>query len=114
MPLDPARDGLISAQAQLIMMLAARNAGLEQRNSVLEGRVSEMEERLERLERAVSRNSGNSSMPPSAAAKHGEMSSPPSAPPSPETPGCRPSPHRHNSACPQSHNAYNRNATALA
>ena len=66
MPLDAARDGLIAVQAQLIVMLAARNADLEQQNSVLEARVGEMEERLVRLERAVSRNSGNSSMPPSS------------------------------------------------
>jgi hypothetical protein len=59
MPLDAARDGLIAVQAQLIEVLATRNAGLE-------ARVGEMEERLARLERAVSRNSGNSSMPPSA------------------------------------------------
>ena len=59
MPLDAARDGLIAVQAQLIEVLAARNAGLE-------ARVGETEERLARLERAVSRNSGNSSMPPSA------------------------------------------------
>jgi hypothetical protein len=59
MPLDAARDGLIAVQAQLIEVLAARNAGLE-------ARIGEMEERLARLERAVSRNSGNSSMPPSA------------------------------------------------
>ena len=36
------------------------------RNSALEARIGEMEDRLARLERAVSRNSGNSSMPPSA------------------------------------------------
>ena len=59
MPPDAARDGLIALQAQLIVMLA-------ERNSALEARVSEMEGRLARLERAVSRNSGNSSMPPSA------------------------------------------------
>jgi transposase len=59
MPLDAARDGLIAVRGQLIMLLA-------QRNSALEARVSEMEDRLARLERAVSRNSGNSSMPPSA------------------------------------------------
>ncbi len=39
---------------------------LEARNGELAGRVAELEERLARLERAVSRNSGNSSMPPSA------------------------------------------------
>jgi transposase len=39
---------------------------LETRNSQLEARVGELEERLARLERLLSRNSGNSSMPPSA------------------------------------------------
>jgi transposase len=38
---------------------------LETRNEELSGRVAELEERLERLERLLSRNSGNSSMPPS-------------------------------------------------
>jgi transposase len=66
MPLDAARDGLIALQAQLILMQAARNADLEQRNAGLEARAGEMEEQLARLARAVSRNSGNSSMPPSA------------------------------------------------
>ena len=57
-PLDAARDALIALQGQLIAMLAARNAALA-------GRVAELEERLARLERAASRNSGNSSLPPS-------------------------------------------------
>jgi transposase len=58
-PLDPARDALIALQGQVIVVLA-------ERNSVLEARVGELEDRLARLERAMSRNSGNSSMPPSA------------------------------------------------
>jgi transposase len=57
-PLDAARDALIALQGQLIAMLAAQNA-------VLAERVGELEERLARLERAASRNSGNSSLPPS-------------------------------------------------
>jgi transposase len=57
-PLDAARDALIAVQGQLIAMLAAQNAALA-------GRVAELEERLARLERAASRNSGNSSLPPS-------------------------------------------------
>lgn len=57
-PLDAARDALIALQGQLIAMLAAQNAGLA-------ARVAELEERLARLERAASRNSGNSSLPPS-------------------------------------------------
>ena len=59
-PLDAARDTLIALQGQLIAVLAAQNAALA-------GRVAELEERLARLERAASRNSGNSSLPPSAA-----------------------------------------------
>jgi transposase len=57
-PLDVARDALIALQGQLIAMLATQNA-------VLAERVGELEERLARLERAASRNSGNSSLPPS-------------------------------------------------
>jgi hypothetical protein len=57
-PLDAARDALIALQGQLIALLAARNAALEVR-------IGELEERLARLERAASRNSGNSSLPPS-------------------------------------------------
>jgi hypothetical protein len=56
-PLDAARDGLIALQGQLIAMLA--------QNAVLAERVGEVEERLAGLERAASRNSGNSSLPPS-------------------------------------------------
>src|SRR5262249_52937230 len=58
-PLDAARDGLIALQARLILVLG-------ERNSALGARVGEPEDQLARLERAVSRNSGNSSMPPSA------------------------------------------------
>jgi transposase len=57
-PLDAARDALISLQGQLIALLAAQNAALAER-------VTELEDRLARLERAASRNSGNSSFPPS-------------------------------------------------
>jgi transposase len=57
-PLGAARDALIALQGQLIAMLAVQNAALA-------GRVGELEERLARLERAASRNSGNSSLPPS-------------------------------------------------
>jgi len=57
-PLDAARDGLIAVQGQLIAMLAAQNVAMA-------GRVAELENRLARLERAASRNSGNSSLPPS-------------------------------------------------
>jgi len=57
-PLDAARDALIALQGQLIAMLAVQNAALAER-------VAELEDRLARLERAASRNSGNSSLPPS-------------------------------------------------
>jgi hypothetical protein len=66
MPLDAARDGLIVLQGQLIAVLAAQNAALAERVAQLEAADAEQAERLARLERAVSRNSGNSSMPPSA------------------------------------------------
>jgi transposase len=59
MPLDAAKDALIALQGQLTAVLAARNAELE-------ARLTDLEERLARLERTVSRNSGNSGMPPSA------------------------------------------------
>lgn len=39
---------------------------LETRNGELAGQVADLEERLARLERLLSRNSGNSSIPPSA------------------------------------------------
>ncbi len=53
-------------QELLIGVLESRNADLETRNGQLAGRVTELEERLARLERLLSRNSGNSGMPPSA------------------------------------------------
>jgi transposase len=71
-PLDDARDALIALQGQLIAMLAAQNA-------VLAARVAELEERLAGLERAASRNSGNSSLPPS-------MDDQPGRPPPPGKP----------------------------
>jgi transposase len=52
MPLDAACDAVISVQARVIELLA--------------GQVSDLAARVERLERLASRNSGNSSMPPSA------------------------------------------------
>ena len=65
-PLDAARDALIALQGQLIAVLAAR--------------VAELEERLARLERAASRNSGNSSLPPSLDDQPGRTP-PPGKPP---------------------------------
>jgi transposase len=72
-PLDAARDALIALQGQLIAMLAAQNAALA-------ARVAELEERLARLERAASRNSGNSSLPPSLDDQPGRTP-PPGKPP---------------------------------
>jgi hypothetical protein len=57
-PVDAARDALIALQGQLIALLVSQNVALADR-------VSELEGRLARLERAASRNSGNSSLPPS-------------------------------------------------
>jgi hypothetical protein len=59
MPLDVARDAVIAVQAQVIGLLAAENARLA-------GQVADLAGRVEGLERLASRNSGNSSMPPSA------------------------------------------------
>jgi hypothetical protein len=59
LPLDAARDAVIAVQARVIEVLAAENARLA-------GQVTGLAARVERLERLISRNSGNSSMPPSA------------------------------------------------
>ena len=59
MPLDAARGAVIAAQARVIEGLAIENARLA-------GQVADLAARVERLERLASRNSGNSSMPPSA------------------------------------------------
>jgi transposase len=59
MPLGAARDAVIAVQARVIEALAAENARLA-------GQVADLAARVERLERLASRNSGNSSMPPSA------------------------------------------------
>jgi hypothetical protein len=58
-PLDAARNALIA-------LLAAQNAALAARVAELEAANAELAARVARLERAGSRNSGNSSMPPSA------------------------------------------------
>jgi transposase len=57
---------LAEVQGALIEVLESRNRELGEENAVLAGRVAGLEERLARLERLLSRNSGNSSMPPSA------------------------------------------------
>jgi transposase len=59
MPPDAARDAVITVQARVIEMLAAETARLA-------GQVTDLAARVERLERLASRNSENSSMPPSA------------------------------------------------
>jgi transposase len=58
MPLDAVRDAVIAMQARVIAVLAAENARLA-------GQVAGLAARVERLELLASRNSGNSSMPPS-------------------------------------------------
>jgi transposase len=64
-PLDAARDAPTALQGQLIAVLAAQNAVLAARVAELETANAELSARVERLERAASRNSGNSSLPPS-------------------------------------------------
>jgi transposase len=59
MPLDAARDAVIAVQARVIEVLAGENARLA-------GQVAGLAARVGSLERLASRNSGNSSMPPSA------------------------------------------------
>lgn len=56
---------MVALQGQLITLLAAQNAALAARVAELRTQNAELEERAARLERLISRNSGNSSMPPS-------------------------------------------------
>jgi transposase len=63
--LDAARDALIALQGQLIALLAGQNAALAARVAEQEAVNADLSARVERLERAASRNSGNSSLPPS-------------------------------------------------
>jgi transposase len=60
---DAVPDGDLAVVAELQGMLIEI---LETRNAELTAQVTDLSERLARLERAVSRNSGNSGMPPSA------------------------------------------------
>jgi transposase len=80
-PLDAARDALIALQGQLIALLAAQNATLAARVAEVEAANAELTARVERLERAASRNSGNSSLPPSMDDQPGRT--PPPARPKP-------------------------------
>ena len=57
MPLDAARDAVITVQARVVEMRAAENARLA-------GQVADLAAGAERLERLASRNSKNSSFPP--------------------------------------------------
>lgn len=59
--MPPGDDLAVLAEVQGVLIEV-----LETRNSELSAQVAGLEERLSRLERLVSRNSGNSSMPPSA------------------------------------------------
>ena len=49
----------------MVAALRAENAELKAENAQLRAQVTELAERVARLERLISRNSGNSSMPPS-------------------------------------------------
>jgi transposase len=82
-PLDAARDALSTLHGQLIALLAARVAELEAANATLA-------ERMARLERAASRNSGNSSMPPSADDLPGRTPPPPRSRKARRRPGKQP------------------------
>jgi transposase len=64
----PEEDFAVLAEVSgvVIEILEARNSALEARNAALTAQVTDLAERLAKLERAVSRNSGNSGMPPSA------------------------------------------------
>src|SRR5256885_7393866 len=73
-----APDGDLAVVAELQGMLIEI---LEARNAELTAQVADLSERLARLERAVSRNSGNSGMPPSADDLPGKT--PPAAKPKP-------------------------------
>jgi hypothetical protein len=64
-PADP-RDALIREQAQLIAAQAEKIAAQAEKIAALEAVVADLRERLEAADRAGSRNSGNSSMPPSS------------------------------------------------
>jgi transposase len=64
-PEDP-RDALVREQAALICGLSAQVTDLSAQIAGLTGLVRELREQLEAARRAASRNSGNSSMPPSA------------------------------------------------
>ena len=52
--------------ADVVAALRAENAALTAENAELRAQITELAERVARLERLISRNSGNSSMPPSA------------------------------------------------
>ena len=64
-PEDP-RDALIREQAERLAEQDEQIAGHEERIAGLEARVAELREQLDAALRAASRNSGNSSMPPSS------------------------------------------------
>ena len=49
----------------MVAALLEANAGLRAENAELKAQIAEQAEKIARLERLISRNSGNSSMPPS-------------------------------------------------
>jgi hypothetical protein len=66
LPLEDPRDALIREQAELLAAQDEQIAGHAERIATLEALVGDLRERLETALRAGSRNSGNSSMPPSS------------------------------------------------
>ena len=65
MPDTPDAPDVVAALRVSAARLRAENAELRAENAGLRARNAELEERVARLERLLSRNSGNSSMPPS-------------------------------------------------
>jgi transposase len=65
-PPEDSRDALIREQAALLEVQAAELAGQAERIAALEAVVADLREQLAAAARAGSRNSGNSSMPPSS------------------------------------------------
>jgi transposase len=104
-PLDAARDALIALQGQLIALLAAQNTALAARVDELAAANAELSARMDRLERAASRNSGNSSLPPSLDDQPGRTPPPAGGRPS-EGKGRNPGKQR---GAPGSHLAWSKN-----
>jgi hypothetical protein len=65
-PDTPDAPDVVAALQAANARLRAQNAGLQAENAELKAQLAEQAEKIARLERLISRNSGNSSMPPSA------------------------------------------------